>query len=805
MTEWSKSLWLLAGSSIALAAVPAAAQTAGETAAADAAGADIIVTAQRRDQKITDTSVSVAAFSTERLDSLNAQDVRDIALFAPSLNFVKSAQINQIAIRGLGSPGLDEFESAVGFYTDGVYSSKSRSALTPFYDLAGVEVLRGPQGVLFGKNALSGVISIRTAEPEEDFGGYVTAQAGSFGLFEAQGTITGAVAEGINLRIAGIARKRGGYIDDLAPGKSNGGRQRTYGLRARANIDLGDTSQLKLKYEWFRDSEYGYTRQLTAVGPADAVNPLFNGIETDLDRRVYSGQTGIYNVDALAGTEAHIAMAEFEHEFGNGDKLTVVGGYNNFYHRLRRGDALPINTLLQANPTRNKAATLEMRLTSASDRPLRYILGAYGDMTWTSRSGYSALNMTGVGQSVRKALITQGIPAGLLPTVANFDAANTLILASPFKQRGKSWALFGEMSYDITPELTLTGGLRYSWNKVSVRRGFANSVDLNGNTFASVGSYAAIVPVPGTQLRPGLTVEQLLASTMQGAYSSFLALPGTPDDRLSASDGRFQPALRLEYRPTSRLLVYGTVQTGTKQGGFNTSSLTRATAFGKEKALAYEVGAKYDFGKGYLTLSAFRTDFSDLQVSATNTAGAVDTTNAAKAVSQGFEAELAVQPVRGVRLGASYSYVDAHYRKFTNAPCTIDQLYAKPTGCSQDLTGRALPNAPRHSASAYVDLNTPLTDRVNLLASANLGWKAAYYTEITDTPQQKADALAIVNGRIGIELPDTGLSVALIGKNIFNARGALMHQRASNARDPGTIMSLMNEPRSIAVEAKIAF
>ncbi len=805
MTGWGKVFWLVTGSSIAFAAAPAAAQTAAETSAADAAGPEIIVTAQRRAQKLTDTSVSVAAFSQERIDSLNATDTRDIALFAPSLTFVKSAQINQISIRGLGSPGLDEFESAVGFYTDGIYSSKSRSALTPFYDLAGVEVLRGPQGVLFGKNALSGVISIRTAEPEQELGGYVTAQAGSFDLREVQGAITGAINDKISLRLAGMVRARGGYLDDLAPGKSDGGRQRTYGLRARANIELSDTTRLKLKYEWFRDTEYGYTRQLTAVGPADAANPLFNGIETKLDRRVYSGQSGIYNVDALVGTEAHIAMGELEHEFGNGDKLTVVGGYNNFYHRLRRGDALPIDTLLQANPTRNQAATLEVRLTSASNRPLRYILGAYGDLTWTSRSGYSALNLSAVGQGVRKALIAQGISEALLPSAANFDAANTLILASPFKQRGKSWALFGEVSYDIAPTLTLTGGLRYSWDKVDVNRSFNNTTDLNGNPFASVGSYAAIVPVPGYQLRPGLTVEQLLAGTMQGVYSGIVALPGTPNDRLSMSDGRLQPAVRLEYRPSKSLLFYGTMQTGTKQGGFNTSSLLPATSFGKEKALAYEVGAKYDFGKGYLTVSAFRTDFKDLQVSATNTAGAVDTTNAAKAISQGFEAELAVQPVRGVRLGTSYSYVDAHYRKFTNAPCTIDQLHAKPTACSQDLTGRALPNAPRHSASAYVDVNTPLSERINLLASANIGWKSAYYTEITDTPQQKADSLAIVNGRIGIELPDTGLSVALIGKNIFNARGALMVQRASNARDPGTLMTLINEPRSIAVEAKIAF
>lgn len=808
MNGWNMSRWLVAASLLVLGAAPAAAQTASDEAdSASDPSSEIIVTAQRRDQAITDTSVSVAAFSEQRLESIGAQDARDLALFAPSLTYVKSAQVNNISIRGLGSPGLDDFESAVGFYTDGIYSSKSRNALTPFFDLAGVEVLRGPQGVLFGKNALSGVVSIRTAEPEQELGGYLNAQAGSFDLFEATGAVTGAVSDKVSLRLAGIYRRRGGYLDDLAPGKSDGGRQRTYGVRARANVELGEATTLALKYEWFKDYSYGYERQLTSVGPADAINPAFQGIETELDRRLFSGQTGIYNVDALVGARAHIGMAELDHEFGNGSHLTLTGGYTNFDHKVRRGDALPIDTLLQANPTRNQAATVELRLTSADDGPFRYIFGAYGDRTWTDRGGYSALNFTAIGTGVRQALIQAGIPLALLPSQAGFDAANTLIIGGPFEQRGKSWALFGELSHEIGSTVTVTAGLRYSYDRVSIRRGHDGTVDANGRPFASVASYAGIVPVPGFQIQPGVTVEQLLAGTFRNIYSAFVALPPRADDAGSLSDGNFQPALRIEYRPTSSLLLYATGQTGTKQGGFNSSTLLPATTFREESAAAFEVGAKYSFDVGYLTLAAFRTNFDDLQVSAVNTAGAVDTTNAAKALSQGVEAELAVQPMRGVRIGVSYSYVDAHYRRFTAAPCTIDQLHATPSGtaCSQDLSGKALPNAPKHSASAYFDLNRPVSDNVNLIASANIGWKSDYYTEISDSRQQKADSLAIVNGRIGIELPDTGLGLFLVAKNLFNERGAIIRQRASNVRDPGTILSVMNEPRSLAVEARVAF
>ncbi len=793
---------MVLGAGAARAATPEGATGSGPATAMPAD--EIIVTAQRREQALTDTSASVAAFSAERLEAIDAQDPRDLALFAPSLVFVKSAQINQIAIRGLGSPGLDDFESAVGFYTDGVYTSKSRNALTPFYDMGGIEVLRGPQGVLFGKNALSGVLSIHTADPDPDFGGFAQVQAGSLDLVEASGAVTGAVADGVSLRIAGLARRRDGYLDDLAPGKSDGGKQRTYAIRVKSTLDLSETTKLKLKYEWFKDYEYGYTRQLTAVGPADAVNPAFNGIETKLDDRVYSGQSGIFNVDSLVGTRAHIAAADLEQELGNGDTLSLVAGYTNFYHVLRRGDALPINTLLQANPTRNEAVTAELRLTSAEDRRLRYIVGAYGDLTWLKRRGFSALDFTGIGRGVRSALIGRGIPASLLPSVAGFDAANTLIIANPFDQKGKSWAVFGELSYDLTDKLRLTGGLRYNWDKTSILRGFDQSQDLNGRSFASVASYGGVVPVPGFQIMPGVTVEQLLAGTFAGVYRGFMALPGSPADRGSMQDGNVQPAARIEFRPSNGVLLYGAFQTGTKQGGFNASSLLPATAFNKEKARAFELGAKVEFGAGYATLAAYRTDFDDLQVSATNTTGAVDTLNAAKAVSQGVEAEISVRPVPGFRLGASYAYLDAHYRHFVNAPCTIDQLHAQPTGCSQDLTGRSLPNAPDHSVSLFADAETSLTDTLTLKTSANLGWKSAFYTEITDTPQQRADSLVTVNGRIAVETK-SGLSLAVTAKNLLNERGALMVQRAANARDPGTILSLINEPRTFAVEARFAF
>lgn len=766
---------------------------------------EIIVTAQRRSQSITDTSVSVAALTDERIRALDIQDPRDLTFFTPGLTFVKSAQVNQIAIRGLGSPGTDDFESSVGFYTDGVYSSKSRNAMTPFYDLAGIEVLRGPQGVLFGKNALAGVVSIRTAEPEKDFGGFVDAQAGSLGLFDMSGAVTGGIGEKVTLRLSGMVRRRDGFLDDLAPGKTDGGEQRTYAVRGRANVELTDTTLLKLKYEWFRDNERGYTRQLTSVGPADAANPAFNGIETQLDDRLYSGQTGIFNVDSLVGTQAHIAMADLEQQLGNGDTLSLIGGYTNFHHNLRRGDALPVNNLVQANPTRMETANLELRLTSAPDRRLRYIAGLYGDMTWTKRTGWSALDFTRVGRGVRSALIAQRIPAALLPDLAGMDAANTLVINDPFSQKGKSWAAFGELSYELTDRLRITGGLRYSWDKTSIHRGFDQTADLNGNPFASLASYAAVVPHPGFPIRPGLTVEQLLAGTMRSVYSSFVALPGTPADDRSMSQGAWQPAGRIEYRPGNGVLFYATIQTGTKQGGFNASSLLPATQFSREKALAYEGGAKYDFGPGYVTLAAFRTDFDDLQVSATNATGAVDTMNAAKAVSQGIEAEVSVQPVRGVRMGVSYAFLDAHYRSFPNAPCTVDQLHAKPTGCSQDLGGSPLPNAPKNAVSAYVDTSLPIGERMTLMTSLNIGWKSAFYTDISDSRQQMADSLAIVNGRIGIEIPDTGLTLSVLAKNLFDERGALIRQRAPNMLDPGTILSVINEPRTVAFEARFAF
>jgi len=535
------------------------------------------------------------------------------------------------------------------------------------------------------------------------------------------------------------------------------------------------------------------------------VNPAFDGIETKLDDRVYSGQPGLYNVDARIGTVAHVATAAIEHQLDSGSRIDLVVGYTNFDHQIRRGDALPIATLLQENPTRNEALTAEVRLTSAADRKLRYIIGAYGDLTWLHRSGRSVLNFASIGLGVRSALIGRGIPAALLPSVDGFTEANTLVLASPFTQRGKSAAAFGELSYDVTSNLTLTAGLRYGWDRTSIVRSYGNTTDINGNSFASAASYAAVVPVPGFQIQPGVSVEQFLAGTMQGVYSSFLALPGTPTDQPSLSNGRFQPAFRVEYKPVAGLLLYGTVQTGTKQGGFNASTLTPVTRFSNEKAFAAEIGAKWDFGPGYATLSAFRTEFDNLQVSATNAAGAVDTLNAANALSQGIEAEISYRIAPRTRVGGSYAYLDAHYRRFPNAPCTVNQLHALGSVCSQDLAGKRLPNAPAHSIAVYADTRQPLNEALELGASVDLGWKSAFFTEITDTPRQRSNAITTVNARVELSLVRTGLSFAFLVKNLLDDRGALIRQRASNARDPGTILSVINEPRTFAVQARLGF
>jgi iron complex outermembrane recepter protein len=781
----------------------AVALTASARANADETKTDdsenIVVTAQKREQKLSDVSASVAAVSGKFIQQQQVQNLSTLSNYVPNFTYTKESDVDIITIRGLGTAGGDTLESSVGVYVDGVYLPKARDSLFPLYDLDHVEVLRGPQGALFGKNTIAGVVNIETARPTDYWTGYVQASYGSYASSEETAVLSGPLSPVLSMRVAVYHRQSNGYIENETPDKYDGGGYNTNA--GRLTLDLHPNSQFKLtaKLELLDDQELGLSRELQYIGPKDLANPAFQGIPSGQLYRQISNQTGLFDVDNTQGPVAFLGALNASYHFDSGYTLSATAGYSHFDNRISYADALPINTIAQADPMHLGTTNIEVRLASPDDQPFRFITGFYADQSSLSYTGYSALNFLSVGNAIQSAMIAHGIPAALLPNAAGLATANTVVTpGNGFSEDSHSWALFGEASYRFQPAWTIVGGLRFSQDSVSMNQYF-NPTDANGLPLGSVASLSSVLPRPNLIVAPNTTLAQLLSKTYTSVYNTIFSPAGTPTINQSETEDSVTPSVRLEYRPLSNALVYGVVQTGFKQGGYAPgTSVSTLNNFGPEKALAFELGTKTQVGPADLSAALFRTQFRDLQVSAINAEGTTDTMNAAGAVSQGIELGAHWHLTSHWSLSADYAYLDARYTNFDNAPCSIDQLLATTSSvCSQNLSGHQLLNAPPNSFSGTVEYHTTFQPGFEFSAAFTGTYKSSYYTEVTDSSQLKADAMPLFDIRIALGRPTQHWTAALLVHNLFNRQGALMGQKPSLVADPSTYMVVPNEPRMI--------
>jgi iron complex outermembrane recepter protein len=760
---------------------------------------DIVVTAQKREQKLSDVSASVVAVPGKFIQQQQIQQLSTLSNYVPNFTYTKESDVDIITIRGLGTAGGDTLESSVGVYVDGVYLPKARDDMFPLYDLDHVEVLRGPQGALFGKNTIAGVINIETARPTDYWTGYVQASYGSYASSEETAVLSGPLSPVLSMRVAAYHRQSNGYIENESPDRYDGGGYNTNA--GRLTLDLHPNSQFKLtaKLEVLDDQELGLSRELQYIGPKDLANPAFHGIPYGQLYNQIANQTGLFNVDDTQSPLAFLGALNASYRFDSGYTLSATAGYSHFDNRIDYADALPINTIVQADPMHLSTKNIEVRLASPDDKPFRFITGFYADQTTLDYTGYSALNFISVGNAIQSALLSRGVPAALLPNAAGLAAANTVVTpGNGFSETSHSWALFGEASYRFQPAWTIVGGLRFSQDSVSMNQYF-NPTDANGNPLGSVASLSSVLPKPGALVAPGLTIAQLLSRTYSSVYNSIFSPASTPAISQGQTEDSLTPSVRLEFRPRANTLLYGVVQTGFKQGGYapGTSAAT-LNNFGSEKAVAFELGTKTQLGPAEVSAALFRTQFRDLQVSAINAEGTTDTMNAAGAVSQGIELEGRWRLNSHWSVNAAYAYLDAHYTNFPNAPCSINQLLATTSPvCSQNLSGRPLLNAPPSSASATVEYRTTFQPGFEFDTALTGTYKSSYYTEVSDSSQLKAAAMPLFDFRVTIGRPTQHWTASLLVHNLFNRQGALMGQHPSLVADPSTYMVVPNEPRMI--------
>ncbi|WP_421854344.1 TonB-dependent receptor [Novosphingobium sp.] len=734
---------LLAGSALIIAA-PALAEEAAPPAKGDGI-AEIVVTAQRRAQNVQDVPIAIAAISGDALTDTGIRDPRDLTLLVPSLSMQAgtAASTTSLFIRGVG---IGDFNSnttgAVGVYVDDVFLGANAGKLFNVFDSEGIEVLKGPQGTLYGRNTTAGAIRFSSRKPTDELSGDFSALYGRFNEVQLEGGIGGPIVKDLlKVRVAGFYNRRDGTTLNRVTGHYVNNIN-LWALRGIADFTPAPNVLLRLSVHGGNNTGGARQFQHRGQGVDFFGNPaqLPDGTPTDAfgyadtDNNVYAGD---YNVEGKERIGVFGASLLGQVDFG-GVQLTSITAYEQVNRAtLEDTDASPNDFVVAYYEDRPRQWSEELRLQSTGDKKLNWIVGAYyfHDRLATD-SSFDLL------RSLRD-------PNNLLGT---FDPVNSLgLLRYPYTQRTRSFALFGQADYKLTDKLTATVGLRWSSDRISM--------DYH-SLFDAIGG---VVPVK--------------------AYSD-VTLPLLDfNGAKTFRDLSWRGALNYK---TGDTLVYASFSKGYNSGGFAGGASTdplQLAPFNSEKLYAYEVGLKTEFldRKVRFNTSAFYYDYRDLQVFVFDLTGPIPVQrklNAGNAEIYGLEAELTLRPTRNLDLFAAATFMHSEYKKF-----------AALGGVS--YSGNRLVNAPRFAFSGGVNWTVPLGSSGSLRARVD----GTYVSSIALFPDNAANtevrAHGQINARLGWQSPTKAYEVALWVKNLNSARyissiAPVITQDQINYNDPRT-------------------
>lgn len=590
----------------------ALAQTAAPATALD----EVVVTAERRSANIQDVPLAVSAVTGKMLQESGARDPRDLQQMVPNVQFLSgtAASTTSIFIRGVG---VSDFNSnttgAVGVYVDDVFLAANAGKLFNVFDGAGVEVLRGPQGTLYGRNTTGGAIKFTSKRPTDRLSGDLDVTVGNFDALRVEGGLGGPLIEDkVKARIAGFRETRDGYITNLVTGDKVNNID-VWALRGMVEVTPTDTFSALLSVHGGKND--GGARQFVFRGQLRGGCDLsgYCGSGSNIDKQAYNIQ-GKETLKSLGGS------LKLEQELGWAT-LTSVSAYEKIDRlTVEDSDASPADIIDARYKDNPRQYSQELRLQSATGQPLTWIVGGYylRDKLRTD----SRYNILGLFRD----------PTAPFNGASPADSIGQVRF--PYTQVTDSYAAFGQADYKVSETLTATLGLRYSRDRIKF-------------------DYARFYQEP------------------QGV------IPGTLvaiNQRKTFDDLSFRAALN--YKPNDDTLLYASVSTGYNAGGFpggSASSLAQLQPYKSEKLTAYEAGYKSEFfdRRVRLAAAAFYYDYKDIQVFILDDTGVLPVQrkgNAKGAEIYGAEVELFARPISPLELSFASSYTHSEYRTFIVAP-----------------------------------------------------------------------------------------------------------------------------------------
>ena len=742
-TAASAPHWLMKLSTSGLIALACSASYADSNARLD----EVIVTAQKREQSLQEVPTAVTAVGGDKIESMAIMRLDSLTSYMPNVTVTDGTSSDNIFIRGVGSGTNLGFEQSVGLYIDGLYFGRGRSTKLGFLDLERVEVLKGPQGILFGKNTIAGAMSITTKDPSAVASGYISTSY----EFENQeksieGAYGGPLTDTFGARLAVRRSSSDGWVDNKYTG-DHVPQQSELVTRLTTAWDPLDVLRVSTKLQYSKLKIDGKSAELSKCTPA-----LKAQVGNTDDCR-FNGSSSAYAVDPHGGggeseeIEALSAGLTIDWDIGD-NTLTSITGYtkhrDNYFVDV---DFTYLNNLFTERDEDYHNFSQELRLVSPAGETLEYIGGLYFEHN--EMDVYNNFHL---------------VPAGMARTTFP-------------NQTGESRAMFGQVTWNVTDEWRLTLGGRYSEDKKKLRM---------NQYFSTPGTSD---PLPITD-----------AGSLGTAF----------DLRDSRKDYSFAPAAIIEWMPSVDHMIYFKYSEGFKAGGFDLGIATAdydKLQFEPEQVHSYELGSKSTLLDGSMTLnlSVYRNEYKNLQVSTFDGIANFNVGNAARSVSQGADVELAWRINQEFTTNLSLSYLDATYKEYPGAQCNAVQQLATPTGqvCVNDMSGRPMQYAPRWSGHWNLSYERPLTDDFTLNLSTDVVYSDRFYIANNLDPNLVQGSYYKVDARAALRNDKQGWEVALVGKNLNDER--TFHFGSNVPLSTGSYYKQSDIGRTIALQARLAF
>lgn len=741
---------LCCGSALALAiGTPALAQEAAPDGASERDDQSIIVTATRREQTLQEVPISVAVVSGDQIEKQGILLFDDVQDNVPNLQIDRTNGNFAITMRGLGAgTGNLSFEQSVGLFIDGVYLSRSRAFQNPLLDVQRVEVVRGPQGALFGKNTNAGAISVVTRRPTRELEGFIRASGEvEHGGWNLEGAMSGPISDTLSVRLTGRAGSIGDYMENTITGRKENGSQYE-AIRGQLLWEPTDNFEALVKVEHSSNRIDGGTTVFNNIGSASCAlcNAVRNSGEDVPEYPSFRRAARTINPE-YDNTKTTMAQLTMNLDVGDWTVTSVTawqeldGGVNSDYDG-------PL-TFLESDIT-EKSNSLFQEVRAQRE------IGDGG-------SFIAGLTYIDTNLHIQQASLFDAASAGVALPLNGLSTRQ-------FDQSGNSWSPFVSLEVPVTEQIMLSGSLRYSHEK---REGRARS-------FSDGVFPATYLPYDLTETRK----ENLWDYSLRARYEF------TPDAYvyLSYATGTKGGG----FVSNDALLLY------------NIRNGLATFQFDSERARSWEIGGKFRFldGKGQLNIALFRTNFSDLQVSEYNGTAFI-TGNAASAISQGVEIDTDIGIGDNWRIGGSVGYLDAHYKDYPGGAC----LYDAPATCTpqtNNLAGTRLVRAPEWTANGFIEAKYPVSSSLYALARVSANYQSRSFFQPDMNPLNSQPAFTKYDARLAVGREDGKWELALVGRNLTDkvttTQGFNTPTFGGNSH-----MAMVAAPRTVTVQLSLDF